>query len=78
MSSEPRNYRHDILRHGICVTTSCTNSTRDIEGVSIATVIEECYIRKFYSSGLTGNITNLKCDTNENDKSVDFFDIIIG
>lgn len=78
MSADPRHYRHDILRHGICVPTSCYNSTIDLEGVAIDDILKECYNRKFHQLGLSGNISNVNCVTNESNFLISFYDVTVG
>ncbi|CAG9821312.1 unnamed protein product [Phaedon cochleariae] len=76
VSSDPRNYRHDHLRHGICVSTFCPNFDEDFEEFSVKDVVEECYNNKYKSLGLKGNISNLKCDSVQSKYPFDIYDII--
>ncbi|KAK9874062.1 hypothetical protein WA026_002417 [Henosepilachna vigintioctopunctata] len=71
LNQNPRNYRHDRLRHGVCVQTTCPNISTNIrEG------LENCYSRKYYRFGMTGKITEMHCQKNEI-PPLDVHDIII-
>ncbi|XP_045483781.1 nose resistant to fluoxetine protein 6-like isoform X2 [Harmonia axyridis] len=63
----PRNYRHDILRHGICVPTTCPNATTYLKEISqFEAEMTKCYNNKFAKDGLNGGITYMHCQTNRN------------
>ncbi|XP_060524969.1 nose resistant to fluoxetine protein 6-like isoform X2 [Cylas formicarius] len=76
VSDNPQNYRHDILRHGICVPNLCPpnnktqNSTKDL--------IQNCYNSKFSEFGFEGQITDLNCETNFSKYKVDIYDKTLG
>lgn len=78
MTSDPKNYRHDILRHGICLPTTCNSSVTDLEGLAIEDIVEECYDEKFHRLGLSGNISNLICTTKDGGYPISFFDVTVG
>ncbi|KAJ8973300.1 hypothetical protein NQ317_002785 [Molorchus minor] len=56
VSSDPRNYRHDRLRHGICIATTCPNSSKSLNMTSISKGIELCYKEKYNYLGLKGKL----------------------
>lgn len=77
VSSDPRNYRHDRLRHGICVPETCKAQYNDSSN-TITEAIQACYSQKFQTIGLSGNVTFLKCQTPHSDYPVDVYDIAFG
>ncbi|KAJ8911703.1 hypothetical protein NQ315_013165, partial [Exocentrus adspersus] len=74
VSSDEFNYRHDRLRHRICVPLTCPDAKREtlIEGITA------CYNKKFYSLGLKGTVSALTCETTEPKYPVDSVDIAVG
>ncbi|XP_072381146.1 nose resistant to fluoxetine protein 6-like [Diabrotica undecimpunctata] len=78
VSSDPRNYRHDHLRHGICVPKTCNNITGSKNLTKLQENIETCYNNKYKESGLKGFVHNLNCNTNVSKYQYDFYDILIG
>uniref|UniRef100_A0A6P7GPX5 Nose resistant to fluoxetine protein 6-like isoform X2 n=1 Tax=Diabrotica virgifera virgifera TaxID=50390 RepID=A0A6P7GPX5_DIAVI len=78
VSSDPRNYRHDHLRHGICVPKTCNNITFSKNLTMLEENIEACYNNKYKESGLKGCVHNLNCNTNVSKYQYDFYDILIG
>ncbi|KAJ8911705.1 hypothetical protein NQ315_013167, partial [Exocentrus adspersus] len=83
VSADPRNYRHDRLRHGICVPTKCTtvaniNANITSQEMPIRKKVETCYNEKFKSLELKGKVSDVVCNTIESKYIVDKYDIIIG
>ncbi|KAF5301324.1 hypothetical protein FQA39_LY10722 [Lamprigera yunnana] len=81
--SDYKNYRHDRLRHGICVPFSCPHAVKNISSYISNTTflkseISKCYTEKYKDLGLTALVTELKCQVNESLYEIDEYDIIIG
>ncbi|KAJ8927009.1 hypothetical protein NQ314_020572 [Rhamnusium bicolor] len=74
LKSNPYNYRHDLLRHGICVPINCPKVTKKYDPHQ---ELVNCYNGKFSHLGLSGNITNLRCDTKDPKYPVDWLDVIV-
>ncbi|KAJ8927010.1 hypothetical protein NQ314_020573, partial [Rhamnusium bicolor] len=74
VSSNLRNYRHDLLRHGICIPTTCPNATSTAESLQLG--VERCYNQKYRGLGLKGNITKILCEKRETNYPIDIYDII--
>ncbi|KAL1502201.1 hypothetical protein ABEB36_007377 [Hypothenemus hampei] len=74
ISSNPQNYRHDLLRHGICVPTHCDGTI----GNTTKEEIEVCYNMKFEKLALKGHVSNLKCQTSQSPYTIDEYNIIFG
>ncbi|CAH0550012.1 unnamed protein product [Brassicogethes aeneus] len=79
VSSVPSNYRHDHLRHGICVPTTCPNtSALSLQDQSeITKDINDCYNNKYENMGLKGNVTKIDCLTYNFSYPIDQYDIIV-
>ncbi|KAK9874063.1 hypothetical protein WA026_002418 [Henosepilachna vigintioctopunctata] len=71
LNQNPKNYRHDRLRHGVCVQFTCPNISTNIRDD-----LEKCYIEKYYRFGMTGKITEMHCQKNAI-PPLDIHDIII-
>uniref|UniRef100_A0A6P7GL13 Uncharacterized protein LOC114343965 n=1 Tax=Diabrotica virgifera virgifera TaxID=50390 RepID=A0A6P7GL13_DIAVI len=79
LSKDNYNYRHDNLRHWICVPTSCPNVTEKFEDSSMLTKeINNCYDNKMLKYGFRGTVKKLTCDTNKSKFPVDWIDILVG
>ncbi|XP_063924290.1 nose resistant to fluoxetine protein 6-like [Zophobas morio] len=72
VSSDKRNYCHDLLRHGICASKKC---------VKYNTTTSEClnriYSTKYGHLGLDGKINQLDCETKEPDYVINTGDLIL-
>ncbi|CAH1164478.1 unnamed protein product [Phaedon cochleariae] len=78
VSSDNFNYRHDHLRHWICIPFTCPNIDYLSENNSdLEKGVQECYDEKFHSLGLKGKIQDLKCETTESKYPVDWLDILV-
>ncbi|CAH1101182.1 unnamed protein product [Psylliodes chrysocephalus] len=80
VSSDPYNYKHDNLRHWICVPLTCPNYKEisvNNTNLSLEEAINECYDKKMAHYSLKGKVQNLKCDTNEGKYPVDWLDKIV-
>ncbi|CAH1959039.1 unnamed protein product [Acanthoscelides obtectus] len=75
LSSNPYNYRHDILRHSICVTKSCPGVNP--KSSQLLEEIKVCYDQKYNSLGISGSISNLKCEGISSEYPVDGVDIFV-
>ncbi|CAH1371462.1 unnamed protein product [Tenebrio molitor] len=81
VSSSRKNYRHDLLRHGICVSKTCPNvvmSDVSINNLKFVQDLEECYNLKYKNLGLGGKIQKIRCENNESPYSVNTFDYLFG
>ncbi|KAL3288861.1 hypothetical protein HHI36_003308 [Cryptolaemus montrouzieri] len=77
LSRDERNYRHDILRHGICIPFTCPNISIDIsENSNFKNELADCYSRKFGRYDIYGTITRMHCQTNE-PPSNDIYDLLV-
>lgn len=74
MSSNPQNYRHDKLRHGICVPQTCAPYYS--QNTIVKESIKKCYNEKYREKGLKGSISTLNCQTNRSDYLIDAYDIV--
>lgn len=72
MSSNPQNYRHDKLRHGICVPQTCASYSQNS---TVKDSIKKCYNEKYRGKSLKGSISTLNCQTNQSDYLIDGYDI---
>ncbi|XP_019768812.2 nose resistant to fluoxetine protein 6 isoform X2 [Dendroctonus ponderosae] len=77
VSDNPLNYRHDQLRHGICVPETCKTHYNDSSN-TITQAIQACYNEKLQTLGLGGNVVFLHCQTPHSDYPVDVYDIAFG
>lgn len=75
ISEDPRSYRHDILRHSICVPTTCPKI--EINNKTMANLtnkLTECYDEIFKPLSLSGEITDLECVSKKTSYTIDFAD----
>ncbi|KAF5307205.1 hypothetical protein FQR65_LT00721 [Abscondita terminalis] len=82
ISNNPKNFRHDRLRHMICVPTFCpflsTNSTLLKNNQRILKErLSECYSQKYTNLDLSGTIAQIQCTTTEPRYAVDEWDIFV-
>lgn len=82
VSSNPKNYRHDRLRHRICVPESCpflsTNLTLFKNNPNfLKERLSECYSQKYANLELSGTVTETECETKEPLYSIDKWDIFV-
>lgn len=75
LSTNEVNYRHDRLRHAICVPETCPGFNRKGD---LTKEINRCYDEKFREKQLKGRITELVCETDKPLHTVDWFDIFVG
>ncbi|KAJ8927005.1 hypothetical protein NQ314_020568, partial [Rhamnusium bicolor] len=77
VSSDEYNYRHDHLRHGICIPLTCPNIGSNDNETILLEGITNCYNKKFKNMELKGIATNLLCETNKPKYPVDWLDISV-
>nr|XP_023020195.1 uncharacterized protein LOC111508811 isoform X1 [Leptinotarsa decemlineata] len=78
VSSDKYNYRHDHLRHWICVPSTCPEI--NFHGKNHSEVqkdVEHCYNTKYSRYGLRGSIENFKCDNRSSKYPMDWLDIVV-
>ncbi|KAJ8911704.1 hypothetical protein NQ315_013166, partial [Exocentrus adspersus] len=77
LRGNPYNYRHDILRHNICVPKTCPNATKVKDNKDLlSNSLTNCYNEKVKHLGLTGTITKIDCETDEPKYPMDYWDSI--
>ncbi|XP_066249234.1 O-acyltransferase like protein-like isoform X2 [Euwallacea similis] len=76
VSANPQNYRHDQLRHGICVPQTCAEDYREYDNID--GLINKCYNRKYRDSGLRGTVSDMLCQNNVSTYTIDVYDIAFG
>ncbi|XP_017771936.1 PREDICTED: uncharacterized protein LOC108559236 [Nicrophorus vespilloides] len=77
----PRFFRHDWLRHGICVQETCPNIPKASYGLRNGTSelwkgISDCYSQKYEHLGLRGEVTEINCQNDQPFYEIDSPDII--
>ncbi|XP_030766855.1 O-acyltransferase like protein-like [Sitophilus oryzae] len=73
------NYRHDKLRHSICVPHTCPNvSKASDDDPKLWKGIQDCYNSKFSEGGFKGKVIDMSCDTQYSKYPIDWLDIICG
>ncbi|XP_072399998.1 nose resistant to fluoxetine protein 6-like isoform X2 [Diabrotica undecimpunctata] len=78
LSKDNYNYKHDNLRHWICVPTTCPNITEKFEdNATLTKQINDCYDKKMFKYGFRGTVKNLTCDTTKSKFPVDWIDILV-
>ncbi|KAL1502200.1 hypothetical protein ABEB36_007376 [Hypothenemus hampei] len=78
LSEIKTNYRHDHLRHWICVPKACPGIKKSSEDdVELKQQLEKCYNEKVKKFDLKGRITKLRCETNQPKYPVDYFDVLV-
>lgn len=80
---EPTNYRHDWLRHGLCIPFSCPEIPKSLyivgnDDKTVREAINKCYDKKFSDLGLKGKITQHHCENDQPFYKVDAYDICVG
>nr|CAH7730461.1 unnamed protein product [Callosobruchus chinensis] len=75
LSSNPYNYKHDILRHSICVTSLCPNL--NTSSLQLQEEINRCYDQRYNSLGIAGSISGLKCEGISSEHPIDGVDIFL-
>lgn len=75
LSADEVNYRHDFLRHAICVPETCPHFNRKGD---LSKEINRCYDEKFRERHLKGVIRELSCETDKSPHPIDWFDIFAG
>ncbi|KAK9874065.1 hypothetical protein WA026_002421 [Henosepilachna vigintioctopunctata] len=64
--NNPKNYRHDRLRHGICIPLTCPDIEKNLtDDSTFKDNLALCYNKKFESKGLYGTINRMFCQTNQ-------------
>lgn len=81
--SHPRYYRHDKLRHGICVPQTCPGTGRNLtayknDAALLRGAISECLSRKYERDGLRALVTASHCETDEPFRVPDVYDYTYG
>ncbi|XP_066150437.1 nose resistant to fluoxetine protein 6-like [Euwallacea fornicatus] len=70
------NYRHDRLRHFICVPTSCPDVKLSHEDdTALREGLDACFEKKLKQYGVKGFISDVSCDTTKSKYPVDYLDI---
>ncbi|KAJ3650137.1 hypothetical protein Zmor_021845 [Zophobas morio] len=83
ISSKPSNYRHDLLRHGVCIPEACPkalqigNYSSDNLGVAVDS-LADCYNEKYFQLGIRGKVVKIHCDNTRSARVVDIYDILFG
>ncbi|KAJ3659719.1 hypothetical protein Zmor_011393 [Zophobas morio] len=81
VSNTQSYYRHDLLRHGICVSQRCPNIPK-LEllnnNVHYIKELSDCYSTKFERLSIEGRIRTIHCQTRDSLYPVDFYDYIVG
>ncbi|KAB0804823.1 hypothetical protein PPYR_01793 [Photinus pyralis] len=78
LNSSEKNFRHDWLRHGICVPFTCPNVVQNRSTNKIRqNEISDCYSTKLKGYGLKGHVTEIHCETEKSLYRVDYLDIIV-
>lgn len=76
LSDVETNYRHDHIRHWICVPTTCSDVKPVVEtDPNLKEKLTECYDRKFEQYGVKGTITRLSCETAKSKYPIDTLDV---
>ncbi|CAH0550013.1 unnamed protein product [Brassicogethes aeneus] len=77
--STKQNYRHDRLRHFICVPETCPNvPIMDESDPKLGEMLEECYNEKYKHLGLKGKVSFVQCDTIHTDRyPIGVFEIVV-
>ncbi|KAB0804319.1 hypothetical protein PPYR_01289 [Photinus pyralis] len=80
--SNVKNYRHDWLRHGICIPLSCPKMASNISNYinnerSLREGIVECYSSKLQELGLTSSVMEMHCETEKPFYGIDNYDIAV-
>ncbi|XP_049824719.1 nose resistant to fluoxetine protein 6 isoform X2 [Aethina tumida] len=77
--SDRMNYRHDRLRHYICVRDHCPGiPIMDENDPELWRLIEDCYNEKYEHMGLKGKITRMMCDTETTNRyPIGYFEILV-
>ncbi|KAF2884301.1 hypothetical protein ILUMI_21863 [Ignelater luminosus] len=80
--SRGKNYRHDRLRHGVCVAISCPNLSANVTFFKtnhklLKTELSKCYTKKYSGLGLKSVVTRLHCETQEPVYDIDIYDILV-
>ncbi|KAK9878650.1 hypothetical protein WA026_023100 [Henosepilachna vigintioctopunctata] len=65
LNSDPNNYHHDNLRHGICVPLTCPNISTSYKELRFKEDLADCYSKKYEKDGLYGKIGYMHCQTAE-------------
>ena len=82
VSKNAKNYRHDKLRHRICVPEFCPSLSKNIsilkhDEMLLKREISECYNNKYKSLELKGLVTEIRCETDQPLYNVDTLDIFV-
>ncbi|KAF2884300.1 hypothetical protein ILUMI_21862 [Ignelater luminosus] len=80
--SDIRNYRHDILRHGVCVPFSCLGPSSNItlfksNHKALQEELSKCYTKKYAELGLKSTVTHMHCETHEPFYKIDTYDMLV-
>ncbi|KAK5647502.1 hypothetical protein RI129_002394 [Pyrocoelia pectoralis] len=80
--SNERNYRHDRLRHMICVPQFCRSTSKNIsilkhDEPSLIRDISQCYSDKYKHLDLKGSVTKIQCQTDQPRYSLDLLDVCV-
>lgn len=81
--SHPRYYRHDKLRHGICIPQTCPDIARNLtlyknDEALLRSAISECFTNKYEQDGLKAFVTAIHCETDQPFRVPDVFDYTYG
>ncbi|KAF7263259.1 hypothetical protein GWI33_003263, partial [Rhynchophorus ferrugineus] len=79
VSNKSTNYRHDILRHSICVPKTCPNVSKLPEDdPELWRGIQDCYDAIYQPLGFRGTILKMSCETQDPKFPIDWLDITFG
>nr|XP_023022547.1 nose resistant to fluoxetine protein 6-like [Leptinotarsa decemlineata] len=78
VSSNKYNYRHDHLRHWICIPWTCPEiESKFSDQTTMQQSIRQCYDEKYGKYGIMGEVENLKCENNIPKYHVDSLDVAV-
>ncbi|KAJ3652943.1 hypothetical protein Zmor_018866 [Zophobas morio] len=72
VSSNTDNYRHDLLRHGLCLPNHCEHCS-----ANFSQRVEQIYDEKFKNLGLVTTVDKIRCETKNSDYVVGKLDYIL-
>ncbi|XP_045475059.1 nose resistant to fluoxetine protein 6-like [Harmonia axyridis] len=76
LSDNEKNYRHDHLRHGVCIPLACPNITIPHDDPAFRQDLASCLNKKYEHMGIYGTIEQDYCQTTE-PPNFDFFDFTV-
>nr|CAH7730472.1 unnamed protein product [Callosobruchus chinensis] len=78
VSSNKAHYRHDLLRHFICIPTTCPKiKVLNETDPGFRKGLIDCLSEKYHHVGLKGEVTNVVCKTSDYPYQKDYVDYIV-